>query len=376
MSESECLNIVDYLKWRGDLPFYKDGFNEVDNLVLCQLCYTDLDDLLKENESMTIEEIARWIDEMNDGRKGSDLFHEAAQTRRFNKVKVTHYVSVLDQEKTLQFAAMCFDISSSMRYVCFRGTDTTLIGWKENFMMLYQVVGAQVKAAEYLEQIGKEKRKLIIGGHSKGGNLALYAAMNASNRIKKRMIAIYNNDGPEINPQFFDEHKFRSIEDRYIQIVVEEDEIGQIFHMDHEQRIILSSEKRAYAHDPYSWLVCGNHFVLGEKLTGRSVKMKRNFDAFLSETSPQERKEFADQLFVSFMKVGIDDSKKLIGDNRIRMINTYKIVEDISQSDVEIRNVAAKFLNIFTSVYGNNLNRLLEKGEKRILKAADTVNDI
>ena len=348
MSESECLNIVDYLKWRGDLPFYKDGFNEVDNLVLCQLCYTDLDDLLKENESMTIEEIARWIDEMNDGRKGSGLFHEAAQTRRFNKVKVTHYVSVLDQEKTLQFAAMCFDISSSMRYVCFRGTDTTLIGWK----------------------------KLIIGGHSKGGNLALYAAMNASNRIKKRMIAIYNNDGPEINPQFFDEHKFRSIEDRYIQIVVEEDEIGQIFHMDHEQRIILSSEKRAYAHDPYSWLVCGNHFVLGEKLTGRSVKMKRNFDAFLSETSPQERKEFADQLFVSFMKVGIDDSKKLIGDNRIRMINTYKIVEDISQSDVEIRNVAAKFLNIFTSVYGNNLNRLLEKGEKRILKAADTVNDI
>ena len=146
--------------------------------------------------------------------------------------------------------------------------------------------------------------------------------------------------------------------------------------MDHEQRIILSSEKRAYAHDPYSWLVCGNHFVLGEKLTGRSVKMKRNFDAFLSETSPQERKEFADQLFVSFMKVGIDDSKKLIGDNRIRMINTYKIVEDISQSDVEIRNVAAKFLNIFTSVHGNNLNGLLEKGEKRILKAADTVNDI
>ena len=79
---------------------------------------------------------------------------------------------------------------------------------------------------------------------------------------------------------------------------------------------------------------------------------------------------------MSFMKVRIDDSKKLIGDNRIRMINTYKIVEDISQSDVEIRNVAAKFLNIFTSVYGNNLNGLLEKGEKRILKAADTVNDI
>ena len=218
------MNIIDYLKWRGDLSFKQDSFNEVDNLCLCHMSYTMFDDLIDTNTVITIKELAdlffaRHSEEEIKANKSfvADApytLKALAESARFKDLKLHHFVSILNPETTEQFCAFQVDISDKLVFVCFRGTDDSLIGWKEDFKIAYEVTRAQESSKEYVKEYLKPLKKYIFAGHSKGGNLAIYAAMNANTSIRKRILTVYSNDGPGIADEFIDQNVYQEMKDR------------------------------------------------------------------------------------------------------------------------------------------------------------------
>ena len=199
-------NIFDYMKWR-DLPLKKVEFNEIDNLILSRVSYFPFDELIKDEEKITLKEAYDRYQKINKKKEiiflqkeDKDLFKILANSVRFSDTFISDYVNKINIEEEKQFSAITIFLQDDKIYVSYRGTDNTVIGWKEDFNMSFSnLVRSQVEAANYLNNIAKKyKNKIIVGGHSKGGNLAIYASVFCKYKYKKRIIKVYNNDGPRI----------------------------------------------------------------------------------------------------------------------------------------------------------------------------------
>lgn len=203
-------NILEYLDWRGDLTLLERPFNEVDNLILAEICYLDFSGFVPagfQTQQVTLLDAASAYfaahPETNMGVLVPDqipvLVEHAAKTARFGDIRLLGYVNRIDEETQTQFSALTMLLPDGSAYVAFRGTDDTIVGWKEDFNMAFTPeIPAQKYAAEYLRQVSAALpfRPLLVGGHSKGGNLAVYAAVFCGQDVQKRILAVYNNDGP------------------------------------------------------------------------------------------------------------------------------------------------------------------------------------
>ena len=200
--------IRDYIKWRGDLEFDRDGFNTIDNLILSVVSYVEMDGFFRDfSKPVNIGDICDiFFREKYDEkryRQGSVLhdapliLREIADTPRFRDIRVRNYLSLNDTERVLQFAAMEFMLPDGTSYVAYRGTDDTLVGWKEDFFLAIRETEAEKEAVSYLNRIAAGRdRPLRLGGHSKGGHLAVYAGAECKEKCRDRIISIYSNDGP------------------------------------------------------------------------------------------------------------------------------------------------------------------------------------
>ena len=202
-------NIFDYLTWRGDVPFSVDPFNEVDNLVLSELAYTDFDGIVPQGgAAVSLQTVcdaffARHTEEellsLRDyTAKAPLLLRGMLSGERFRDAKLSWYVNEISKDQALQLSAVTVLLPNRTAFVAFRGTDGTVVGWKEDFNFSFQSqTEGQGRAVAYLNRVGKALAcPLYIGGHSKGGNLAVFAAVKASESVRGRILAVYNNDGP------------------------------------------------------------------------------------------------------------------------------------------------------------------------------------
>lgn len=205
-------NIMDYLDWRGDLAIAVDGFCEVDNLLLAQLVYVDFEGIVPAPEAggyITLEDASEtfWsshdeeeiLQKVSMTKSAPFVLKKMAQTRRFAGVRLSHYINDISDEEQSQFSAMCVELEDGSLYVSYSGTDNTIVGWRENFNMgfLAETPG-QLKAVAYLNGVCSDftGTDIRVGGHSKGGNLAVYASVKCRSSIQKRIVGIYSNDGP------------------------------------------------------------------------------------------------------------------------------------------------------------------------------------
>ena len=199
-------DLFDYLKWRGDLSFTKDPPNPVDALIFSALSYISFGDSMAERPYIPIsledasEEFLKRTDIQENVRVKTDmsLLMAAAETRRFGSAMLLEYRSLLIPEEETQFAAITFLLDDNSAFLAFRGTDYSLTGWKEDFNMTFQeTIPAQRLALQYTEDFAsKYIMPMRLGGHSKGGNLAVFAAVKSDPKIRQRILAVYNNDGP------------------------------------------------------------------------------------------------------------------------------------------------------------------------------------
>jgi len=269
-------NINNYLQWRGDVTLEERPFNDVDNIILSALVYLDFTGIVAGEESgerITLRQACkRFLDRVDNAggdiipyvrsvaRVDTRFVRLIGESQRFGSAQLCAYVDVIDQKRALQFAALQINLSNGETYVAYRGTDSTIVGWREDFMLSFTVTEAQRSAAAYLQRVfgrtEKQGRTLRVGGHSKGGNLAEYAATCCSDEQQKRIIRVYSNDGPEMAPEVMprDPHDVLGI--RLKHIVPSYSVIGMLFARPDDQRIIAKSKAVGIGqHDLMTWQV-------------------------------------------------------------------------------------------------------------------------
>lgn len=305
-------NIEDYLQWRGDLSFQQDAFNAVDNLILSELAYVDLKDIVPTIEnggSITLRQAAEDFFELNDEedlRKVQSFIWEApffmqkmAQYPRFAQIELCNYEDRIDNDEQMQFAAFHAKLSDGTTYIAFRGTDDTLVGWKEDFNMSFiQPVPSQIAAVEYVKKTVKAgSGKLRLGGHSKGGNLAIYAAVKSAARIRRRIIEVYNNDGPGFDHDMLAEQAYQDMLPKVKTIVPEHSVVGML--LEHEERymVVKSTQTGIMQHDALSWQVTGKRFDTVKEVSRSSRLLNEALSSWINGLTPKQRAAFVETLF-------------------------------------------------------------------------------
>lgn len=312
-------NISDYLKWRGDIDFTVDPFNEVDNLILAQLAYTEFDDIVpgpEVREWITIQDVyerffAKYTREEIMSRASSTkvapfLMDDMVGSKRFGNLKLSGYVNEIDEESQSQFSAVTYMLGDGTLYVAYRGTDNTIVGWKEDFNMsfLYQTAGQQ-SAARYLDDnFRRTLRKLRVGGHSKGGNFAVYASTFCVPAVQNKIMQIYSNDGPGFQKIVTDAPEYHRILGRVQSIIPEYSIVGMLLENQMEHKVVKSSQTGAYQHDAMSWEVLHHNFVCAPSLSENSLLLDIALKSWLIDLDNDVREEFVDILFEVIASTG------------------------------------------------------------------------
>lgn len=300
--------MFDYLAWRGDLTLAQAPFNPVDNLILSTLSYAPLDGLVEPGGTALWAAAERW-ERAGGGWPAAGeggfrpnvlrLFSACAHAPRFAGMVLHGWVSFLDQETEEQFAALTIDTGDGARFLSFRGTDSTLVGWKEDFNMSYQTpVPAQRSAAEYLaDALRARSGPLRLGGHSKGGNLAVYAAAHCPARSAGRLLAVYNNDGPGFCAGALEGSDYAAVRGRVHTYVPQSSVVGMLLDHEEDYTVVRSTQLGLFQHDPFSWQVLGPDFMAVEEVTGTSRFVSRTLKEWVASMSPARREQFVDALF-------------------------------------------------------------------------------
>jgi len=336
-------NIIDYLNWRGDLNFNQDPINEVDSIIFARFSYLPFKDINLEKID-NIENIANKMKDLSLDKfiwkDDKEFVIKLGKTNRYKDLIVSNYEEILDIEAEKQFAAITIWLPKKYKYISFRGTDTTLVGWKEDFNMSFmQDIPSQKEAVKYLNKIGKRYReKLIIGGHSKGGNLAIYSAMFCDDRIKKKIIKITNADGPGFDKSIILSENYKKIVDRIDTYIPQSSVIGRLLEHEDEYQVIQSAQKGIMQHDIFSWQVNGINLVRVHNLTKDSQILNRAVRNWLQSTTPERRKNFINIIYevISASEVedvndfGVDTIKKIT-----KVVKSYKNIEKEDKKEIE-----------------------------------------
>ncbi len=310
-------NIFDYMAWRGDLLFTQAPFNEVDNLILSELSYIDFSGLvpsLEEGGAIPLAKAAElyfdaWGEErIHLGLFVPDtipkLFRQLAQSARYKDLVLMGYVNRIEFATEEQFSALTILLPDDTAYVAFRGTDDTIVGWKENFNMSFlSAVPAQLDAARYVEAIAQARPELlIVGGHSKGGNLAVYAAIHGG--VQDRILAVFNNDGPGFGHSVLNDPAYQAIRTRIRTFIPQSSIVGMLLEHEEEYEIVKSRYLGPFQHDGFSWEVMGPSFIQLPARSQSSVAVDTTLKSWLNSMDNAQREAFVDALFAIFAATG------------------------------------------------------------------------
>lgn len=379
----DMANIYDYLKWRGDLSFEKDEFNEIDNLVLSILTYIDFGGIVAsvdDDESILLKDAYDIYIKSKDVSHLKDLpflkdipefFKIAANTNRFGNISLSSYENQLDDDLSKQFSATVFTLEEDYYFIGFRGTDDNLAGWKEDLQMSFKdEVQSQKEAVLYLNKVlSKFNGEFILGGHSKGGNLAIYATSNVNVNSADRIVEIYSNDGPGFQKVFLEKEGYLRIKDRIISIVPESSVVGLLMEQSVERQVVSSKGITIFQHNPFLWEVMGKSFIYKEGLTKESLGINSTINSWLGNLSNNERENFVNSLFEVIQGTGaktlseINSEKLALADG---LIKTFKNMGKETQEN--LKNVMDLLFQegnkTFRKIITDDISNFLEKRRK------------
>jgi len=306
--------LYDYLNWRGDLTFSEIPLNEVDSLIFSMISYLDLIGIVpKEHDgvSVSIKAAANAFFARNpDPKKISmglivpkgivTLFRALKDTRRFRSIEMRAHVNKIDLQKEMQFSATTFLPEDGSAVIAYRGTDDTLVGWKENFNMSFlSVVPAQEQALVYLNEAAARYagNNIRITGHSKGGNLAVYAAVHSEPSVKGRLTAVWSNDGPGFGSGMLNHLDYIELRPIIHTLVPQSSVVGMLLEHDENYIVVKSRQAGLFQHDGLSWEVMGGSFVHLKTVTGESKRLDRTLNQWIKQMTPEQREQFVEALY-------------------------------------------------------------------------------
>jgi hypothetical protein len=239
----------------------------------------------------------------------SELLAAVVASPRFRNLKMFHYVDEMDEEQDKQFAAVTFKIRDGLWYIAYRGTDLSFAGWKEDMnMSLDGPIPSQLEAVRYLETVRRKVRgSLMVGGHSKGGNLASYAAGKCSRACQKRIAAGYSHDGPGFKKEMLEEPGFANVKDRLHKLLPQSSIIGMFFEQECEYEIVKSHERGIMQHNPFSWEIVDRQFLVQNKLTPEALILCKGINSWIEGLTQEDRELFITSIFDILKETGESD---------------------------------------------------------------------
>ena len=345
-------DIFDYLLWRGDLSLEAVPLNAVDTLILSELSYLGLEGLVPGDFRHPVplkvmaEAMLALPDRENRVRtkKDLDLLAACAQAPRFRDLWLLFYSNELLPEIQSQFAAVTWRLPDDSALITYRGTDLTLTGWKEDFNMSFQSsVPAQEKALWYLEAFARvHTGPLYLAGHSKGGNLAVYAAARCQPEVRERIEAVHNHDGPGFFAAMLEDPGYREVLPRVRTFVPQSSVVGMLLEHEEPYSVIRSRQLSLLQHDPYSWEVLGGDFVRVEEIDANSRFLDSTIKTWLAQTSLEERNAFVDAVY-ELLSLGQSDDLRDV----ILPRNVLRYLRQLG-TDEQLRSVIAReFAELF-----------------------------
>ena len=364
-------NLMDYLDWRGDLTLDQDPFNEVDNLILAELSFVDFGGIVpppgkggsvplcnaadaffrQHPEGEPIEMGVLVPDEI------PDMLRKMASSPRFGGMRLGGFADWLDEGRGEQFAALTVETGDGRLYLSFRGTDDSLAGWQEDFYLAFMPqVPAQAMAVQYVRDMARQypRRKLRLGGHSKGGNLAVYAGVFCPAAIQRRIAAVWSNDGPGFHTDLLDLPQHRRIADRIFSIVPKSSVVGMLLEHEEDYTVVDSDQLGFAQHDGFSWQVLGDHFVKLHQVTRQAHLSDQELRRWVHEMPVEQRARFVDALFRVLSASGAVTLTDLKTDTLKATGAMAKALKDL---DKETRDGLLRFLGI---LFKSNLRLVLE----------------
>lgn len=362
-------NMTDYLAWRGDLDFSASPFNEVDSLILTQLVYLDFEGIIPDissTASVSLKKTGEHFFHINQPdvlsaspqliRDCSDVLKAAMYTRRFGNCRLSKYISEINSKEEYQFSAMKISLTDKSIFLAFSGTDNSLTGWKEDFNMSYlKETPGQRRAVEYLGTVlPPVKKQIRLGGHSKGGNFAVYAAIKSKKSIQNRLLDVYNFDGPGFTEEMVSKEEYQNILPKVHTIIPQSSIIGILLEHEEEYSVIESSERGLMQHRAISWQVQGPEFVHLKQRTRDSIFWDGTLKKWIAGLENRERRNFVDTLFAVLESAGIENTDELNKITWSKFITLMKAVDKLPEEEKEILSYAIK-----------RLTNEVEKGKKR-----------
>ena len=303
--------IIDYLKEYADVSLKDEPMNDVDSLVLCQFSYLKFDGLVplvtENGRSVSLQQLYEHSDyeklygDERYEKENRALFEAMRKCVRFRNMKLNCYINIIEAQADFetQFSAVTFLLEDGTMYVAFRGTDETMVGWKEDFNMAFlSPVPGQEFAVKYLNMVtARLPRDFYVGGHSKGGNLAVYAAMNCYPQARDRIRKIYSMDGPGFRPEVLEKCDFGQIEERTCKILPHSSLVGMLFEKDIRYQVVESRTFGLAQHNPFTWLVKDGHFVTVSDIYESRRFMDDTLNEWILSLDEQSLRTFVDTLF-------------------------------------------------------------------------------
>ncbi len=377
-------NYLEYLKWRGDLSFDVSPFNEIDAIILSQIVYLEMDGLVTDDMNYTTVTIRNICEYMLKDFKPSNyiekMLYETAQTvamtKRFQDIPICGYVDEIDNEAYKQFCAATFRIGPKLHFVAFRGTDNTLVGWKENLDLSYSAeVPSQKEAVEYLKRAAEGlKGKLIVGGHSKGGNLAVYSTAFVPKKVSSRIMDVYNFDGPGFNELVMSRDRFYAVADKIHTYVPQNSLIGLLLRH-HEPFMVIKSSKRSGAaeHQMISWEVGPRYIEHLDDLGVSGKYINENITEWIDSLTYEQKKQFIEVVY------DLVDEYTTVED-LAKPKNIRAIMKAYSALSVENRRSVQETMGALGDTVKENIKEHVSNGSDRVIgslkkKVSDKYNE-
>ena len=333
--------IFDYLDYVTYDSIYDRPFKELDVLALTELTYLPFDRIVPQGDTTNIEvrlsDAVELVDRTTDfivTDQHLQLVDVLATSKRFKNVKLLNYVDEYDPDVQKQFAAMTYRLTMDVYLVVFRGTDDTLIGWKEDFHMTYMDhVPAQRRAASYLQNVMKEfpKGRFLVAGHSKGGNLATYACSYLPDQLSEQVHAIYCYDAPGLNKSIIKTEGYQRIAHLIHRFVPQGSIVGMMLEVPEPATIVKSRAFGGFAqHDAFTWMVEKDGFVTLDQTSPDSQQMDQTLKQWVQEVPDSQLKKFFDTFFGLFLDAGITSINDLMN------LKNFSKIKDIFQNTQEL----------------------------------------
>lgn len=307
-------SIIDYVLFNANKDFNEIPFNKVDALIFAQLSYLNftgiVEDTRSDSKGVYLHEIAEhekfpYIFTLpRTVENNTKLFNAVAYSKRYGKVRAKFYEDITEKDSDTQFGAVVFVLPGNLNIISFRGTDSTILGWKENCNMLYKYpVSSQEISVAYVDKvIPKLRGKVIVTGHSKGGNLAIYSGVYCKKENQKKIKQIISFDSPGFTEEFVNDKEYISTLPKISKFVPEESMVGMLLTDKSTVQIVKSDGIGIYQHDPFMWKIDGITFVPGTKIVMRAKIIDTTFNEWVFGFAPEQREQFLEGMFLLIEK--------------------------------------------------------------------------